>query len=722
MLRVGCVGGRRFGHVSLVAIALSTGTAGFAQTGAKPTSSTGEIVVTADRGYAEQPVFAVRTADMGPLGRRPTRDVPASVTTVPEDLIVNSQAHSVNDILRYLPSVEVRDQQGFEVSRPQSRGFQGSIVQNTRLDGLNVIGTTAIPSENLAGVQVLNGLSGALYGPQSPSGVFTYQLKRPTTATLYRVIGSYDSQGLWTGQVDASDTKGPVGYRFTFVHGQGEGYVDGSHASRTLIAGDFDLHLDDRTVIEADVSHYETKSFGLPGSIVYFGGGLTVLPKAIDPTRVGYGQPNAGVDLSTNTGLVKLKHDFGGGWHFELGGLYQNANRGLYGITNTLTDNNGNYTVTKNFTAVPRFTVASNSAALTGTATLFGLANDLSLGTNGFVNGQYSSDTSIAVTLGTGNLANPTVLPTKPTPATGGQYKSARLFVQSIVVGDTLHLDDRLALQGTLSTSFLSSKSWSKMGAVTSSDTRNGVLSPTVSLTYKPVGAVTLYATYANSIEQGETAPAGTANANQILSPYRDEEYEAGAKYQVTPGLLITASAFRMTRPLATTDAITNVFAVVGTQRNWGGELFGQGAVSPALSLFGGVTYIDARLIGSGVAATNDKRVVGVPHFKSDVTADYHPAFADGVALTGTVHYESDRAATNINNSFAPAFATVDVGLRYNAGWGGHHETLRLGVINVADKHYYASIADGNIVGSAGANTAYSGAPRTVMASLEFDL
>ncbi len=48
------------------------------------------------------------------------------------------------------------------------------------------------------------------------------------------------------------------------------------------------------------------------------------------------------------------------------------------------------------------------------------------------------------------------------------------------------------------------------------------MLSPTVSLIYKPVDALTLYATYANSVEQGETAPAGTVNANQILSPYRD--------------------------------------------------------------------------------------------------------------------------------------------------------------------------------------------------------
>jgi iron complex outermembrane receptor protein len=38
----------------------------------------------------------------------------------------------VNQALSYLPSVEVRDQQGDEVSRPQSRGFHGGIFQNTR--------------------------------------------------------------------------------------------------------------------------------------------------------------------------------------------------------------------------------------------------------------------------------------------------------------------------------------------------------------------------------------------------------------------------------------------------------------------------------------------------------------------------------------------------------------------------------------------------------------
>jgi iron complex outermembrane recepter protein len=183
---------------------------------------------------------------------------------------------------------------------------------------------------------------------------------------------------------------------------------------------------------------------------------------------------------------------------------------------------------------------------------------------------------------------------------------------------------------------------------------------------------------------------------------------------------------FRITRPyaanVATNEAATtSTFEVVGQQRNYGIETFAQGDVTPALSVFGGVTYIDAQLMNTGLAATNDKLVVGVPHFKTDIAVDYHPAYLDGGALTGAVHYEGARAATDTNNSMAPAYTTLDLGARYTTTFMKHHMTARFQVLNVTNTFYYVSIADGTIVGSPGANTAYLGAPRTFLASLEFD-
>jgi iron complex outermembrane recepter protein len=100
---------------------------------------------------------------------------------------------------------------------------------------------------------------------------------------------------------------------------------------------------------------------------------------------------------------------------------------------------------------------------------------------------------------------------------------------------------------------------------------------------------------------------------------------------------------------------------------------------------------------------------------------DYHPAFMQGFALTSAVHVESSRAATNTNNSFAPAYATFDLGIRSSRTFDKRIITARFQVLNVGNTFYYSSIADGNIVGSPGANTAYLGTPRTYLASLQMD-
>ncbi len=140
--------------------------------------------------------------------------------------------------------------------------------------------------------------------------------------------------------------------------------------------------------------------------------------------------------------------------------------------------------------------------------------------------------------------------------------------------------------------------------------------------------------------------------------------FQAGLKYAPFTNLLLTADAFRMTRPYATT-LTDNVFQVIGEQRDQGFETFAQGNLLPSLSVLGGFTYIDARLLNSGNSATDGGMIVGVPRWKSDVTLDWHPVFLHGLAFTGSVHYESERAATDTNNSFAPQYATLDLGVHY---------------------------------------------------------
>ncbi len=241
-------------------------------------------------------------------------------------------------------------------------------------------------------------MAGSLYGPATPAGVFNYVLKRPTDSPYASYTQGFDSNSVFTENIDVGGRTpdGKVGYRFNVVHGEGESWAPESASNRTLASGAIDFYLANRTVIETNFSHYETNTTGLPGSITYFSKTNILLPAAVDPTKLGLGQPGAGTDLITNTGLVKLKHEFNNDWNFEIGGLYQDAVRNLFGITNSMTDNNGDFTVTKNFTAVPHFTIASNTASLNGKFDLFGFRNEVTIGTNGFFNGQYSYLNSIA--------------------------------------------------------------------------------------------------------------------------------------------------------------------------------------------------------------------------------------------------------------------------------------------------------------------------------------
>src|SRR5665213_1093087 len=141
------------------AAALALGGAAQAQT--SQGTAVSAVTVTAERAVRSyQPAVE---GPVGPLGEQVLANTPEAITVVPSDLILNLQSKTVNDTLRYLPSVQVRDQQGYEVSRPQARGFQGSVAQNTRVDGLSIVGTSATAAEMLDSVEVMNGLSGALY-------------------------------------------------------------------------------------------------------------------------------------------------------------------------------------------------------------------------------------------------------------------------------------------------------------------------------------------------------------------------------------------------------------------------------------------------------------------------------------------------------------------------------------------------------------------------------
>lgn len=110
---------------------------------------------TEDRG------FRPASAEIGPMGKKKLQDVPASVNVLNHQMLDDRQVTSLNDALKYLPSTQMEARGGVDVGRPQSRGMEGSVVDNSHVDGMNVVATTALPIEMYDRIEVLNSLTGA---------------------------------------------------------------------------------------------------------------------------------------------------------------------------------------------------------------------------------------------------------------------------------------------------------------------------------------------------------------------------------------------------------------------------------------------------------------------------------------------------------------------------------------------------------------------------------
>jgi outer membrane receptor for monomeric catechols len=188
-----------------------------------------KVTILGDR----SPLYRSDDVQLGPLADRPLLDTPYSIDVVPVNLSVNQQLKSVREVFRYMPSV-----QGENI-RPQTRGLQAGVVQNTHIDGMNIAATTDYPIEQFDRIEVLDGLAGALFGPANPAGTFNYVLKRPTLTPCRSVSVSYATQESKLASLDIGDTLGDkkfFGYRVNLLSDRGESYVDLSRLERTLLS------------------------------------------------------------------------------------------------------------------------------------------------------------------------------------------------------------------------------------------------------------------------------------------------------------------------------------------------------------------------------------------------------------------------------------------------------------------------------------------------------
>ncbi len=164
-------------------------------------------------------------------------------------------------------------------------------------------------------------------------------------------------------------------------------------------------------MIEGNYSYYNLFQHGYPGWFAYAptttplsvpGSKSILIPEnAPNPTLAGYGQSFSGVDLTSQIGELRVKHNFGANWHLSVGALNQISDRNINTAVNQLLDNNGNYKsyLANSFSSLaPRFHVDSDLSYLSGRFKTGKIRHDIVIGSTGYRFASYSPITSPAKT------------------------------------------------------------------------------------------------------------------------------------------------------------------------------------------------------------------------------------------------------------------------------------------------------------------------------------
>jgi len=671
--------------------------------------------------------FVARDLLIGPLGNKEWINTPYSSNTIKKEMIDNQQAKSVSELLKYMPSAQMQARGGMDVGRPQSRGMQGSVVANSRLDGLNIVSTTAFPVEMLERIDVLNSLTGALYGPASPSGQFNFVAKRPTEQRLNRITLGYQSRNAYSGHADLGgyvDKDKHFGYRLNLLDEEGEGNIDDSTLRRRLASIALNWNIRPGTQLQLDASHYEFIQKGYPGGFSY--GPNIKLPDAPDQKKKGFSLDTAGNDLTTDTVSSRLIHYFNNDWYLTAGVGFQQADRAMRTVGNTIVDNHGTINRSLNdSSAAGRFRVLSNTLTLNGHVNTGAIGHDLALATTGYVWSMYNGKgANKRHSLGTTNIQHPGEMQEPGNGKInrhGARYKSGDNTQQSITIGDTVTFNPQWSAMFYLSQSWLETRNFNKYGHKTGQVNEDG-LNPTAALMYNITPSLMAYISYADSLEQGGTAPIGqgVANEGQTLNPFRSKQTEIGLKADIGQ-MNLGAALFRLKRPFAYVDPGDRVYKEQGDQVNNGLELTATGKVYQGLNIFGGITFLDPKLKDTVSDKTSNKRVVGVPKLQANLLVEYSLPSMQDVVYSANIHYTGKRAANDTNSTWADSYTVLDLGTRYATKISNIPTTLRVSVNNVTNEHYWASIFPSDTNGTGGAASAFLGSGREVRTSVTFD-
>lgn len=645
----------------------------------------------------------------------PLRDIPQTVNVVPQSVIKDQGAQSMEDVLKNVPGIGLSNGDG-QRDQVTIRGF--SAIGDMYVDGMRDDALYYRDLSNVERVEVIKGPAAVLYGRGSSGGLINNVSKKPNFAPVHEVGVTFDSEGKRRTQFDAGwadEQQGDKAFRITGALEDSDTFRDDGYIDRKAIAPTAYFKLSDDLDLTVGATYLYDKrliDFGIPA--------LGDRPVDVDrDKRFGAADPDddyarsevfsftAGVDYRLNDDFTLSNNSRY--YHYDLD---RNNTLADSSPTRFVTAPNGELLVKLNRGNVQRNEDGwFNQTELKHQAQLAGMNHNLLYGVE---LGRQIKDQSV---FSQNNVAQ---VPVFRDALVDVPFQANRQTAKGTTTQDTagFYVQDLIelapmwkALVGVRYDVFDQEYSDDLTGNdLSRTDT---TWSPRVGLVFQPDQIQSYYVSVSRSYQPSSEVFA-LSTGNQGLEPEETTNYEVGAKWDLLDNRLsVTAALFRLERTnMKTTDPANPANLVLaGEQRTDGFEATVSGQLTDKWQVYGGFAFLDAEITKSNSFTNGVANEGQTPTLTPRTSANLWlvRSLNETWRVGMGANYVDERYTALDNVVVMPSYTTVDAALLYNQPkWDA---ALRLR--NVFDRDYYAS-AHGSV------DLITPGAPRTLELSTNF--
>ncbi|MEM9275115.1 MAG: TonB-dependent siderophore receptor [Cyanobacteria bacterium P01_F01_bin.143] len=681
-----------------------------------------EIIVTdnaEDNYYVPDARTATRT-------NTPLRDIPQSIQIIPQQIIEDRQAISLEEIVTNSSGVIFFGNNLGRGADIAIRGFNRSAILR---DGFRVYNRAAqgIPeTANLERVEIVKGPASAVFGESEPGGLINLVSKQPLSEPFYNLQLQLGNDSLVRFPADLS---GPLtesanlSYRINILYQSEEGFRNFDNGfERFFLAPTLAWQISDNTDLSFNLEYtHETRP--VDSGTAFIDGEPADIPRE----RITNNPSDEGDREFLNTGYT-FEHRFNEDWKIRNAFRY---------ISNS-------YDTNDDTLAVP-FLINENTGIVTRTFVQEERAEDsFTLYTNvegNFATGKIEHNLLLGIDLNHSQIDLSTRFDPFPLNSSNPNLTFIDIFNPDydefpspeaedidffnnddvtnnrlgIYLQDKIDLLDNLILLAGLRYDTFDQTTTNNLDNTEVSQDSNA-FTPRIGIVYQPIKAISLYGNYSESFNPQPFLYNRSADGS-LLEPESGAGFEVGVKAEIVPNrLAATVAYFNITRENVATEDRFNPFAVVvvGEQQSQGIEIDLIGEIRPGWNIIASYAYIDSEITEDDNPDFIGNRFPNIPENSASLWTTYEIQQGNlkGLGLGVGLTYVGKRQGGLPNSFELDSYFLTNTALFYNRqNW-----QLRLNFDNLFDVNYIEAANTSSV------RNIYVGRPFVVRGSISVQL